>query len=143
MVEQIRRESRNYFCILATGEHFNVDQCVQSVPLRPSSVWRRGEMRNGSVAEHNGLQIDMGDGDKLDAAEQQVLAAEFLESNRDAVRLLIAAPGVTTCYLGLQESVCIDSLGSIMDISPRLMKVLLELELQLTIWSCTVGSAET
>jgi hypothetical protein len=142
MKKHIRQEPRNYFRIVVAGKDFDADQRLQEVALPWTSIWRRGKEHEGRIADSSGVRIDLGDGDVLDVSEQQEIAADFLELHGLTLRSLLTTPGVETCYLGLQESVMIDSLGSIMDMSPRLMKIVLELEIQLTIWSCTVRPAE-
>lgn len=129
---------RNYFCIVANGEAFDVDGYAKSSPLKLDRVWRRGEKRvdSDTVHELSGLEIDLGEGINLSIEEQQEIAVESLSANERLLKTLQSTPGVTTFYLGLQENVLPDSLGSIMDVSRSLMKVALKIGIQVTIWAC-------
>ena len=128
----------NFFRIGANGETFDVDGYAKTSALPISCIVRRGEQNldAGTVAELNYLEIDLGDGADLDIAEQQAIAVDFLTANEGPLRELGAAPGITSFYLGLQETVYPDSAGSVMDVSPALMEIALKIGMQLTIWAC-------
>jgi hypothetical protein len=132
------RDNRNYFCICANGESFDVDAYAKTSTLAIHSISHRGDPIPGSDAHKplSGLQIDLGDGLALDVHEQQEIAAAFLSEHADELKRLRAVPQVTTFYLGLQQTVQLNSLGSIMDFSEPLMKASLAIGIGVTIWCC-------
>jgi hypothetical protein len=132
------QQERNYFCIIANGEMFDVDKYVRQSALKIDFFWRRGERRPNSetVYENSGVEISLGCGAELDPHEQQPIAVAYIAANKAHLAQLRSSPGITTFCLGLQETVYSDSLGSIMDLSPALMEIALEIKIQITIWSC-------
>jgi len=133
------KDKRNYFCIVAAEKRFDVDKYVKQSPLTITRTWHRGEpLYAGSETcqDDSGLAIDLGIGSELGIDEQQTIAAAYLKRNESSLKELRAAVRGKIFYLGLQEAVDPKSLGSIMDVSPALMRRALELRIGVTIWAC-------
>lgn len=122
-------DHRNYFCICAGGAEFDVDAFAKATRLKFARFERKD-------FQHKSIEIELGCGADLEFEEQQAIAVEFLSTNKDAMSLLRSDPAVTVFYLGLEGSVLRDSLGSIFDLSPSLMKMALETGIQVTVWAC-------
>lgn len=123
---------------MTVGEGFDPDKFLKRSPLKGARVWHRGEKvaESNKLATSNGIEIFLGHGPDLHIDEQQPIALEYLVDHATALKKLVRAPGITGSYLGLQELVYPDSLGSIFDLSPALMKQALKLGLRVTVWSC-------
>src|SRR4051812_2957824 len=95
----------NKFCLFAHGREFDVDAFLAGTSLRPDYVWRRGDQKRYACGESrhptSGVEVVLGDGEKLSLPEQEKIAIEYLSANREALRALAGWPGVTTFVLGL------------------------------------------
>lgn len=127
---------RNFFCLWAGGEKFDVESYTKCVAMKVNRFWQVGEIVNGIEQHSNGLEIELGDGTELSMQEQQQVAVEFLSENRQSLVKLRSSPGLRSIGLGLQEMVHADSAGSIMDLDPALMRIVLDIGIEVTIWAC-------
>ena len=136
-------DQRNYFAIAASGANFDVDRYLADCPFTIGRVWRRGEPfssdgrpDNRALHKRSSFEIDLGCGADLPIDEQQEIAADFLKRHEAALVALKAIPGVETFYLGIQEQVLRDSLGSLFDLHPPLLQAALRIGIRLTVWTC-------
>jgi hypothetical protein len=127
---------RNFFCIWARGEAFDAVSYAQSVSIEFDRVLKAGDTFNGIEQSSSGLEIELGDGTELSMDEQQEIAAELLATNRAAFDKLRSDPAGPSICLGLQETVHTDSAGSIMDLDPALMRAVLDMGIEVTMWAC-------
>lgn len=116
--------SLNTFAIYARGADFDVNAFVASSPLKVDRVDRKGESRNPEVSKHNRLVAYLGDGTALSISEQENVAVEYLQVNREALRELGKYPGVTNFVLNLQYVVELmpGTVGFNVEPSPVLMR---------------------
>lgn len=104
------------FHIFALGETFDVDAFLAQSSLRPDFVWR--QMGNGPT---NGLEVLLGDADKITLRQQEEIAVSYLREHRDELRVLASFPGVEALNLGLIYRVAPNHLGFCLGPSRALM----------------------
>lgn len=104
------------FHIFALGETFDVDAFLAQSSLRPDFIWQR--MGNGPT---NGLEILLGDADKITLLHQEEIAVNYLKENRDELRVLASFRGVEALNLGLVYRVGPNDLGFCLGPSRALM----------------------
>jgi len=121
----------NQFIIFAHGEEFDADAFLAQTALTFDKSWRRGQPKypGGEVLHGtSGVQLALGDGRVIPIPEQERMACEFLQANRDSLRDLASWPGAVHRILGLQYHLELTpGIGGIcMGPPPGLMQVLLD-----------------
>jgi hypothetical protein len=93
------------FSIFAHGPDLDVDGLLRASRLHFDVVWRRGDpLPSCGIASYqtSGAEVILGCGKTLGIREQERVAAEFIESNWEALQAIVGHPGVDCCILGLQ-----------------------------------------
>ena len=89
-----------------SGTEFNVEVAMASTSLEPCAVRRKGGLRfpksqtNTSVFESSGLNFLVSDAGFHEFEFQVDDAIEFLESQFDELKPLLASPGIDEAWLG-------------------------------------------
>jgi hypothetical protein len=93
----------NFFRLFALGHAFDVDAYIKTSSLRFDHIWHRGDPKPGGIGRfaNSGAQIDLGDGRKIPAEQQEAVAADFLDAHDRLLRELGVFPGVTHVTLGI------------------------------------------
>lgn len=125
----------NHFGIFAHGESFDPDAFLAATTLRFDEVWHRGDRRPGHPAS-NGVRKVLGDGLTIPLHEQERIATDYIVANRDGLKALAQAPGVTTFILGLQYHIVLDesTVGFCMGPSAGLMSRALDIGIEPTFY---------
>jgi hypothetical protein len=138
----------DYFALLVHGEDFDVERYLASSrALQFGEVWHRGDQRpvcRESAYVTSGGRKLLGDGTRAPIAEQERVAINFLMENQEAVRGLADIPGAAYRTLGLEYFTQVGNgspLGFAFGPSSQLMKLALELRIQLTFY-VTLGWSE-
>jgi hypothetical protein len=130
----------NQFQILAHGQSVDVDALAQSTILRADHVWRRRDYNPDASGKRgpatSGMRIILGNGLELGVEEQDRIATEFLEANREALSQLGRFPGISHFALGLQFRIDVDAsvLGACVPVSARLMRIAGEIGMRVAIY---------
>jgi hypothetical protein len=114
----------NEFRLFAHGTDFDPDAYLASTRLKFDGVWGTNQTSGGT----RGVYKLLGDGQAIPIHEQQKIAVEYLEANRDELKALAAYPGATYFILGLQYHVQLypGLIGFCMGPSKRLMRYALD-----------------
>jgi hypothetical protein len=128
---------RDYFALFVHGDGFDVDDYLSSASLVFDEIWRKGEQRPVCVDsgyETSGVRKYLGDATRLSIEEQDRIAVDFVEANRQQLRHLFAYPGAKYRLLGLQHPFKVDdgTLGFAIGPSARLMSLALDLGFEIT-----------
>lgn len=94
----------NEFRLFAHGEAFDPEAYRAATTLKFDRVWHKGELRQDHP-KSSGVYKVLGEGWALSILEQEQIAIQYLTANREALRQLAQAPGVTTFILGLQYQI--------------------------------------
>lgn len=131
----------NEFTILAQGPELDVDACLLSTTLQPTSVWRTGDATDGGEITTSGLSVELGQGESHTLEEQFQIATEFLKANADALRELGKTAGVQEFVLSIPVRIDPDLGCTPLTFPSALLKQAIEVGVHPTFF-ITVGKAE-
>ncbi len=131
----------NEFAILAQGPELDVDACLLSTTLQPTSVWRTGDVTEGGEITTSGLSVELGQGESHTLEEQFQIATEFLKANTDALRELGQTAGVQEFVLSLPVRIDPDLGCTPLTFTSALLKQAIEVGIHPTFF-ITVGKPE-
>jgi hypothetical protein len=125
----------NHFGIFAHGESFDPDVFLAATTIWVDEVWHRGDKGHGHPRS-NGVRKVLGDGSTTPLYEQERIAIDYIAANRDGLKALAQAPGVTTFILGLQCHIVLDesTVGFCMRPSAGLMSRALDIGIEPTFY---------
>ena len=109
------------FHIFAHGETFDVDAFLRASTLRPSFVWRN------LPSKTSGIEIFLGDGRQIRLVDQEDIAVDYLNAQKDQLTALAQFPGVDTFILGLVRICTPEQTGFCVGPPPELMRQALQI----------------
>ena len=118
----------NEFRLFAHGEAFDPNAYLAITTLKFDGVWHKGESGHDHPKSSGVFKV-LGDGSTLPIFKQEQIAVEYLTANREALKALAQAPGVTTFILGLQYQIELEegTIGFSIAPSAHLMRLALDI----------------
>lgn len=119
------------FRLHAVGDLFDVDRYLSEYKIDFDSIWHRGK-----IYSHSGFVKYLGSELEFNLEEQESIAIEYMEKNKDALKALVKWPNVEAVILGISPKILVDTstVGFCVSFSPSTIAIAAEIGLELAFY---------